>query len=216
MNISLRKLLAGLLIFSVLSASSFAQGRIATIDLNKAFSNYWKRKEAEANLKDLQGDLEKELKSMVSEVTKAKEAYQKLKIDANDQAASTEEREKRNKLAEDKLKQIRDLEDSATQFDRQAKTQLDERSRSVRDAILKEIKNVVSAKAKAGGFALVLDGAAETRNFTPVVLYNNNEFDITDAVLEQLNLTAPAGKSDTKSDPKSDDKKKDQKKDAKK
>ena len=211
MKCSLSKLLACLAIVSLVSAgNTFAQGRIGTIDLNKAFSNYWKKKEAEANLKDQQAEMEKELKSMVDELKKRREEYSKLLNDANDQIVSVEEREKRKKLAEDKLKQLKELDESATQFNKQAMTRLDESSRRVRESILNEIKNVVNTKAKAGGYSLVIDVAAETRNFTPVVLFNNNEYDITDSVLEQLNLTAPATGS-----AKTDDQKKDQKKDSK-
>jgi outer membrane protein len=214
MKMSSCKWLAVLVVAGLLSGTSaLAQGKIATIDLNKAFSNYWKKKEAEANLKDLQADMDKELKSMVEEFKKVKEAYQRLLNDSNDQAVSSDEREKRRKQAEEKFKQAKDLEESASQYDRQARTRLEEQSRNVRERILTEIKNIITAKAKANGYSLVIDTAAETRNMTPVVLFNNNEFDITDSVLDQLNAAAPppGSASPPKADPK-----KDQKKDSKK
>jgi Skp family chaperone for outer membrane proteins len=68
---------------------------------------------------------------------------------------------------------------------------------------------VVNSKAKAAGYSLVIDTAAETINSTPVFLFSNNDTDITDAVLQQLNSTAPAEplKTDEKDDKKKDSKK---------
>src|SRR6266850_720178 len=210
MKISLRKPVALLIMLSLLGGSAFAQGRIGTIDLNKAFSNYWKKKEAEANLKDQQAGMEKDYKAMRDDVKKAADAYQKLKNDASDQAVSADEREKRMKLADEKLKEAKELDETANQNNSQASTRLKEQGRNVRERILAEIKNVVAAKAKAAGYALIIDVSAEAISGAPVVLYNNNEFDITDAVLDQLNVTAPS--SGSASTPlKTDEKSKDQK-----
>ena len=70
----------------------------------------------------------------------------------------------------------------------------------MRDSIVEEIRAAVNSKAKAAGYALVIDTGAESGNGnagagtpgTPVFLYANNENDITAAVLSQLNAGAPA------------------------
>jgi outer membrane protein len=214
MKIFLPKIVLGLLVAAIATGSALGQGRIATIDLNKAFSNYWKKKEAEATLKDQQADMEKEYKTYVDDVKKAKTDYQKALDDSNDPAVSSDERDKRRKVADDRYKAMKDAEERAVAYNKQAMTTLDERSRRVRESILKEIQNVINAKSKAAGYSLVIDTAAETRNFTPVVLYNNNELDITDAVLDQLNAAAPtAAASSSSGGNKADEKKKDAKKD---
>jgi hypothetical protein len=57
----------------------------------------------------------------------------------------------------------------------------------------------VKAKAKAGNYTMVLDSAADSLNSTPFLLYNaNTDNDITDPVLNELNINAP------KDTPKSD------------
>src|SRR5580765_2468920 len=113
MRFIFKRLAPALLVLGLLSVSAFAQGRIATIDLRKAFDGYWKKREAEATLKDQKADIEKDLKGMLDELKKGRETYQKLLNDANDQAVSSEEREKRKKLAEDKLKEVKKMEDDA-------------------------------------------------------------------------------------------------------
>jgi len=185
------RLIPGLLLFFLLNGSASAQTRIGTIDLRKVFDNYWKKKQAEAQLKDRQADMEKEDKNMLEDYKKMKEDYQGLLTSANDQAVSPEERDKRKKAAEDKLKQMKDLEETVRQYEAQARNTLLDQSQRTRSKILDEIRNVISARAKAAGYALVIDTASESANATPVVLFTNNENDITDAIIKELNAAAP-------------------------
>jgi hypothetical protein len=58
--------------------------------------------------------------------------------------------------------------------------------------VLAEVRAVVEAKAKTGGFALVLDiGESADPNNTPAVLFTNHENDLTQAVIDGLNAGAP-------------------------
>jgi outer membrane protein len=206
--------LGGLLI-GLLPAPVWAQGRIATVDLRKVFDKYWKKKQAEEALKERQADMEKEDKNMIEDYKKAKDEYQTLLTGANDSLLSQDERDKRKKAAEDKLKQLKELEDTITQYERQARTTITETSQRTRANLLTEIRNVVTSKSKAGGFALVIDIAAESSSATPIVLFTNNENDITEDVIAQLNATAPA-ETPTKVEDKSTEKKDGGKKDSKK
>jgi outer membrane protein len=209
----LSKIVPALLLVSLMSGPAWAQGRMATVDLRKLFDNYWKTKQADAALKDRAADMEKDHKTMVEEWKKAKEEYQTLLTDANNQTFSLEEREKRKKTAEDKLKQIKDSEEAITQYERQARTTIDEQRKRMRESIVEEIRATVKGKALSGGYALVFDTAAEGANGTPIVMYANNENDLTEAVLTQLNAGAPAGtlKSEGKATGTKDEKKKDKK-----
>ena len=210
----LGKIIPGLLLISLLSSSAWAQGRLATVDLRKVFDGYWKTKKADAQLKERAADMEKEHKTMLDDWKKGKEEYSTLLGDANNQVLSPEERDKRKKSAEDKLKQLKETEDTIQQYERQARTTLDEQRKRMRDSILEEIKAALTAKAKTAGYSLVIDIAAESANTTPVVLYCNNENDMTSAILDQLNANAPVEllKTDDKASEKKDDKKKDEKK----
>jgi Skp family chaperone for outer membrane proteins len=180
------------LLLSLAGDSAWAQGRIATVDLRKLFDGYWKTKQADIGIKEQAAEAEKEHKEMLDSYTKAKSDYQTLLTEANNQAISNDEREKRKKAAEDKLKELKDSEETIGQFERQARTRLDERRQRMRNNIVEEIRKVINAKAKAAGYALVYDSSAESANGTPFILFSNNENDLTDAVLQQLNIGAPA------------------------
>ena len=192
----MKKALKSVLLLSLpflLALSASAQTKIATIDLRRVFDEYYKTKSADATLKDRAGDLDKENKALMEQYKKVTEDYKKALDDANNQAVSADEREKRKKTAEGKLLEIKELEQNLTQFEKQARGTLEEQQRRMRDNILGEIRAVINTKAKAGGFTMVVDTVAESINKTPIVLYTNGENDITDTVLSQLNASAPQG-----------------------
>ena len=188
----LHKLIPALLLTTLLSSTAMAQNRIATVDLRKVFDGYWKTKKADAALKDHAADMEKEHKGMLDDWKKAKEEYQTLLSDANNQALSPDERDKRKKSAEDKLKQIKETEDVIQTYERQARVQLDEQKKRMRDSLVDEIRKALNGMVKSAGYSLVLDTAADSINNTPVVIYSSGENDVTDKLLQQLNATAPA------------------------
>jgi outer membrane protein len=187
----LPKSLLLLALVTTLCGPALGQGKIATVDLKRCFDNYWKTKQADTNLKERAADMDKARKGMVDDFQKANDEYKALLDGANDQAVAAAERDKRKAGAEAKLTEISQLKQNIDAFDRQARTTLAESQRRLRDNILKEIRDLVTAKAKSKGFNLVLDTAAETRNETPVLLFTTGENDLTDEIVKELNASAP-------------------------
>jgi len=185
------KLISTLLLAVFCSVSCMAQGRVAKINLQKVFDGYWKRKTAEDTIKERAADMEKEHKNLLDDYTKNKEEYQTALSGANDQTISAEEREKRKKTAEEKLRSLRDKEETIQNYERTARSTLEEQKTRMRDKILAEIKDILAAKAKAAGYSMIIDTAAQSMNLTPIILYSDNENDITDDILKQLNSGAP-------------------------
>jgi outer membrane protein len=204
MNAFLKKLVPGLLLFACLGGPACAQTRLATVSLQKVFDNYWKTKQADAALKAQAADIDKSNKEMLDNYKKSKDEYQKLLESANDQAVSADERQKRQKAAEDKLRDIKGTEDSITQFQRQANATLLEKKSRMRKNILDEIKLAITGKAKSAGYSVVIDADAQTYvadptgpYYMPTVLYTNGQDDITGAVITQLNAGAPVDITNT-------------------
>ena len=178
-------------LLAFLSVPALAQTKIGTVDLRKLFEGYWKTKQAQAALTDRQVQLGKDIKSMNDDLKKGGEEYQKLLEQASDQAISADQRDKRKLASADKLKDLQDRKAALDQFQRQAQVTLQEQQMRMRENILGEIKVAVTAKARAGGYLLVIDAAAETANATTAVVYSSGENDLTDEVLKQLNAGAP-------------------------
>ena len=175
-----------------------AETKLATVNLKKIFDGYWKTKQADLNLKEKAGEFDKKRKEMVDDYQKTNADYKKLVDSASDPAVSADERDKRKKNAEIKLREIQEIEQSIQQFDRSARAQLAEMQRNMRDKIVAEIRGVVDTKAKGANYSLVLDSSAESITQTPLVLFNDGKADLTDEILTQLNTSAPLGFFDAK------------------
>ena len=193
MNITVTRLLLALGLATLLQFSAgAAEQKIAIIDLQGVFTNFFKTRIADAAIRDEAGALDKDRKALTDQYQKLTEDYKKALDDASNQAISADERDKRKKTAEGKLIDINDLEQQIKQFDRTARGNLEEKQRMAREKILVQIKSVVATKAQAGKYTLVLDTAGEGLSRTSVVFYNNCENDITAEVLKALNADAPA------------------------
>jgi Skp family chaperone for outer membrane proteins len=179
------------LILLMLSGTAWAQMRIATVNLPKLFDGYWKKDVAEKALKQRAADFTKESDSLREELKTVNDEYRKLLEQANDQALSSEERGKRKQAAEEKLKDLKDKDNTLKQFEQQARTSLDEQNRRMKESIIDDIRRIINARAKSAGYSIVLDVGANSANGTPVILYDNHENDITDEVMSQLNASAP-------------------------
>lgn len=194
-------------VFSLLAFSANAETKIGLIDLRIVFDKYYKTKQADANLKEEATDLEKQRKEMVEDFRKGEEDWKKLLDKSNDQAVTADDRQKAKQAAEKKLVELKDMEQTVAQFERSSRAKLSEKNRRKRDAILEEIREAVNTKAKAAGYAIVIDTVANSINDTPVVLYNNGENDLTESILTQLNAGAPPAPKTTEEKPKVDEKK---------
>jgi outer membrane protein len=188
-----KPLLFALAAMAVLGLPLSAQNTgIGVVDLRKVFDNYWKTRQADTALKAEAASLDGERKSMVDQFQKEQENYRQLLVGTNDSALSIPERDRRRQSAEEHLLKLKELQGNLEQFDRQARVSLGEKQRRMRDNILAEIKEAIKAKARASGCRLVVDSAAESANNTPVLPYTDGQNDLTDEVLNHLNLHVPA------------------------
>jgi len=208
MKMILKCLVPGLVLLPLLSSPALAQTRVATVSMQKIFNNYWKTKQADSLLADRKAEMDKTRNEMLDSRNKARDEYQKLVESANDQAVSAAERDRRKKEAEDKLKDIKDTEDSIDQYQRQAIATLAEQKGRMRRNITDEIKLAVASRARAGGYAVVLDADAQTYiadpatpYYIPILIYNSSDSDITDSVLDLLNANAPGAAPATETKP---------------
>jgi outer membrane protein len=183
---NLRLTLLTVVLLAATAFSASAQTKVANVDMKKIFNGYWKTKQASTALENRKSELRKEIKDMADGLDKAQNDYKQLLDQSNDQAISTDEREKRKDAAISKAKEINNSKVALEQFQRQAEAQLADQSQRMSGNLVTEIQKAVADKAKAGGYTLVLNSAT-----TEVVVYADNQADITDAVLSQLNAGAP-------------------------
>jgi Skp family chaperone for outer membrane proteins len=173
-----------------------AQPKIAVINMKTVFDGYWKTKQSDGIVKDRQAEFQKNRAKMLEDYQKANEEYKQLTDAANDPAISSEEQAKRRKTAENKLLEIREIEQSIQNLDKQFKSDIAEQVKRMRNNILRDIQEEVQTQARAAGCNLVFDTAAESANRTPIILFQSGLDDLTQSVLTKINQTAPPGALD--------------------
>jgi Skp family chaperone for outer membrane proteins len=174
-----------ILLLTFLTAPVFAQTKVGTVDMQKIFNDYWKKKTAQVALDNRKVELRKEIKDLATGLENAQTNYRSLLEQANDQTLSQAEREKKKSEADAKAKSIAESKNSLEQFQRQAESQLADQSQRMSANLVTDIQKAVADQAKAKGCNLVLN----TR--TEAVIYAGPETDITTEVLKQLNAGAP-------------------------
>jgi Skp family chaperone for outer membrane proteins len=182
------------LLVTLAAPSVFAQTKIAGVDMKKLFNGYYKTRLAQNALEARKTELRKEIKDMADSLDKSQADYKQLLDQANDQAISSDERDRRKQALADKLKEINDSKMAIDQFQRQAEAQLADQSQRMSGNLVTEIQKAVADKAKAGSYTFVLN----TSN-NETVVYASDTIDLTSAVLGQLNAGAPIDVSGSRS-----------------
>lgn len=190
----------------LVACAAHAEIKVGVVDLKKVFEGYWRTAQADKQLKDRKSEFDRMLGNLEEDYKKANDELKKLVEASNDQAVSSQERDKRKLDVEKKVGEIREQETSIRNYRETAGRELQNQMTRLRDSVLREIRATVEDKSKSAGFQMVFDTAAVSGNNTPVVLYSQltgTEVDITEAVLKVLNASAPA---DSQGDDKKDDK----------
>ena len=176
MKYSIQRIALLLTLLAVWSGgAAHAQQKIATVKIRELFEGYAKARENDTAFKKKMAGVANEAKAKREAFLKGKEELSKFAGNVNDPAAQA------------KLKELKEQEQGILQFENKARQEADEESRKIRGELLVDMKKVIEAKAKAGGYTLVINVSAENAVGLPDVAYSSGEGDITKDVLTELN-----------------------------
>ncbi|HEX3817971.1 MAG TPA: OmpH family outer membrane protein [Chthoniobacterales bacterium] len=186
--------LVALLAAFALPAAAFAQGlKIGTIDMNRAFKEYNKTKDAEGKINEAKNSAKKEYDDRADAYKKALDEINKLNQQLEAPALSADAKAQKSKERDEKITSIKNMEREINEFRTTREKQLQEQAVRMRDGIVKEITDVVMTKVKAENMDLVFDKSGVSLNGVPTVMYARDSYDFTTEVITQLNKAAPAG-----------------------
>jgi len=185
----MKKLLTLILLSVVaLPVMGFAQGlKIGTIDMNRAFKEYNKTKDAETKINDAKNAAKKEYDDRADSYKKALEEINKLNQQLEAPALSADAKTQKAKDRDEKIASIKNMEREINDFRQTREKQLQEQAVRMRDGIVKEITDVVLTKVKADNMDLVFDISGVSLNGVPTLMFARPDMDFTDSVVAQLN-----------------------------
>lgn len=172
-----------------LPSAGFAQGtlKVGTVDMQRAFKEYNKTKDAEAKVNDAKNAAKKEFDDRTEGYKKALDEINKLNQQLDAPAASADFKAQKSKERDEKIANIKNLEREINEFRQTREQQLQQQAMRMRESIVKEITDLVLERVKTNGMDLVFDKSGLSTNYVPLVLYARDSADFTTEIITALN-----------------------------
>src|SRR5256886_8773142 len=186
----MKKLLSTILALTLaLPLAAFAQGtlKIGTVDMQRAFKEYSKTKDAEAKINDAKNAAKKEYDDRAESYKKALDEINTLNKQLDAPALSADAKAQKAKERDDKIANIKNMEREINEFRQTRERQLQEQAMRMREGIVKEITDIVMEKVKANSLDVVFDKSGNSLNGVPVLMYSRDNVDFTNDVVTVLN-----------------------------
>src|SRR6266550_1555699 len=180
--------------------AAFAQGalKIGTVDMQRAFKEYSKTKDAETKINEAKNSAKKEYDDRAEAYKKALDEINNLNKQLDAPALSAEAKSQKAKERDDKIANIKNMEREISDFRQTRERQLQEQAMRMREGIVKEITDVVMEKVKANNLDLVFDRSGMSINGVPFLMYSHDNIDFTNDIITVLNKPGRAASSTAK------------------
>jgi outer membrane protein len=168
---------------------AFAQGalKIGTVDMQRAFKECNKTKDAEAKINDAKNAAKKEYDDRAESYKKALDEINTLNKQLDAPALSADAKAQKAKERDDKIANIKNMEREINEFRQTRERQLQEQAMRMREGIVKEITDIVMEKVKANNMDLVFDKSGMSLNGVPVLMFSHDNVDFTSELITVLN-----------------------------
>jgi len=178
--------LAFALVFPI---AAFAQGtlKVGTVDMQRAFKEYGKTKDAEAKINDAKNAAKKEYDERAESYKKALDEINNLNKQLDAPALSADAKSQKAKERDDKIANIKNMEREINEFRQTRERQLQEQAMRMREGIVKEITDIVMERVKTNNMDLVFDKSGMSLNGVPVLMYSHGNVDFTNDIIAVLN-----------------------------
>lgn len=195
----MKSLLFSLALFMA-SAVSAADLKIGVVDVAKAFSEYYKTKEANTLLQENANKAKEELNERLAAQKKLIDDAESLNKQASDPVLSEQGRQKKGAELKGKVNELRSLEKDIQEFRQRRSDQLQQENMQQRKELYDEILKVITDKSRADGYDLVFDRSGVSASLMPFLLFAKDGVttDFTPELIVELNKNAPVGAATAK------------------
>ena len=175
----------------IVSNAMAADLKFGVVDMVKAFSEFYKTKDASTKMKANKDKAMSEMNERYTAYKTLLAETQKIAKEAQDPILTQDARASAGAKAQEKAKDVRSLEQEINEFQQRRTMQLRQEEMELQKGIYEEIVAVVKDKSKASGYDLVFDKSGVSMSTVPVLLYFKDAVDFTDEVIVDLNKNAP-------------------------
>ena len=170
--------------------AGFADIKVGTVDMNRAFKEYNKTKDAEKMINEARDAAKKEFDDRADSYKKALEELNKLQLQLDAPALSADAKTQKGKERDEKVANIKNMERELKDFQTTRERQLQEQMKRMLEGLVKEITDIVVDRVKTNGTDFVFDKSGTSLSGVPFLLYSKDSVDFTSDVITTLNKKA--------------------------
>ncbi len=200
MTIIRRIFAAALAATLVASASAQDKLKIATVDMQELFKQYYKTNDAQKQINVERARIQKDNNERLARIRELEGQLQQLRKQLEDPAINDA---KKQQLFKDWQMQQQEgiaLDRERREFLQRRNQALNEKMVQRMKGILEEIRKLVEEQAKKDDYDYVFDKSGLSTSQVPFLLYTKDATDITAGLLKDLNKDAPEGSLPTPED----------------
>jgi len=186
-------LLVCLLVLAPVSMA-LADLKIAVVDVNKAFNQYYKTKDLTERLNEKIKTYQKELQDLEATYQHVGEETEALDKAAHDPTLSKAAQDDKAKALDAKKQDLLSLRNHLQELETQYNHEIQEEKAKLQQQIFTEINTVITTYSSSQGYDVVVDkNSLSAASGSPVFLYHSNKLiDITPEIITLINKSAPA------------------------
>lgn len=168
--------------------AGFAQGaKVGTVDMNRAFKEYSKTKDAEKKINEARDAAKKEYDDRAEAYKKALDDINKLNQQLDAPALSADAKTAKAKERDEKIANIKNMEREINEFRQTRERQLQEQMKRMLEGLVKEITEIVMERVKTNNMDFVFDKSGTSMSGVPLLIYSKDSADFTNDVIAALN-----------------------------
>ena len=160
---------------------------IASVDMQRAFKEYNKTKDAEVKINDAKNAAKKEYDDRAEAYKKALDEINALNRQLESSRLSADRKTQTAKKRDDKIANIKAMEREINDFRQTRERQLQEQLMRMREGIVKEIEQVIRDGFVKSRQCIVLDTSGQSVNGALCTVYLHGVPNITPEVIDRLN-----------------------------
>ena len=177
----------GIVAVVLVSHVGWSESQIAFVDMQDLFTRFYKTQLAQDQIRQQADEMKLEQDIMKNNIEEIRTEIEQLRADSRDAILSAEVRSNKRVLLEEKLIEMKGLEQEMNEYEKLRKQQIDEQNTRMTKKLFDEIQDQIVMYSKEEGFDAVIDRTAQSRIGINVIAYVDSSADITELVLKNLN-----------------------------
>jgi Skp family chaperone for outer membrane proteins len=161
--------------------------KIGFVDFEQVFTNYYKTKLANDQLLEMSDGINREQVRMQIEFEMLQKQFRDFRDEAMQPDLTETNRVGLRKQADESLVAMRRLEERIKLFSKTQQKRWEEQNRRIRNTLINDLREKIARYGKANAFLAIIDRTQADDKGVPAVLYQDEEADLTSAIIEHVN-----------------------------